>query len=109
MIKISFYLTDIEYGEIAEKFLPMVIERLSDREDSGRLIQILSGIGELPGAMAKTALHALPDAVKEELTVYFLEKYQEKLTEKMNGFMEENQIRVHMEQMEIERIRESAE
>ena len=35
MIKISFYLTDIEYGEIAEKFLPMVIERLSDREDSG--------------------------------------------------------------------------
>ena len=25
MIKISFYLTDIEYGEIAEKFLPMVI------------------------------------------------------------------------------------
>ena len=59
--------------------------------------------------MAKTALNALPDAVKEELAVYFLEKYQEKLTEKMNGFMEENQIRVHMEQMEIERIRESAE
>lgn len=101
MIKIEVLLDEINYGEIADTLIPVIIDRLSEREDSGKLIQILNGLDKLPGSIAKTALNTLPESVKEEVAVYFLEKYKDKMIEFINAFAEENQIQAEVSGIKI--------
>lgn len=103
MIKIEISLDQINYGEIANTFIPMLIDRLSSREDSGRIMQILNGLDKLPGSLAKTALNSLPEAAKEEMVVYFLEKYKDKIIDSINGFADENQISAEINKLKISR------
>ncbi len=103
MIKIEILLDQIKYGEIADTLIPIVIDKLSSKEDSGRLIQILDGLDKMPGSIAKVALNSLPDSVKEEVAVYFLDKYKENIMEFINDFAEENQIEAEISEIKIER------
>ena len=101
MIKIEVLFDKINYGEIADTIIPVIIDRLSEREDSGKLIQILDGLDKLPGSIAKTALNTLPESVKEEAAVYFLEKYKDKMKEFINTFAEENQIQAEVSGIKV--------
>lgn len=103
MIKIEISLDQVNYGEIANTVIPMVIDRLSAREDSGRIMQILNGLDKLPGSLAKTALNSLPENAKEEMAVYFLDKYKDKIMDFINGFAEENQISAEIDRIRISR------
>ncbi len=103
MIKIEILLDQIKYGDIADTFIPIVIDKLSEKEDSGRLIQILNGMDKLPGSIAKSALNALPDNVKEEIAVYFLDKYKDNLIEFINDYAEENEIKAEVSGIKITR------
>ncbi len=103
MIKIEISLDQVKYGEIANTVIPMVIDKLAAREDSGRFMQILNGLDQLPGSLAKTALNSLPESAKEEMTVYFLDKYKGKIMDFINGFADENQISAEIEKIKISR------
>ncbi|MGB8451134.1 MAG: hypothetical protein WCD89_02275 [Anaerocolumna sp.] len=103
MIRIEISLDQIKYGEIADTFIPIVIDKLSSKEDSGRLIQILNGLDKLPGSVAKTALNTLPESVKEEIAVYFMEKYKDGIIDFINAFAEENQIKAEVDGIRISR------
>jgi len=103
MINIEILLDQIKYGEIADTLIPIVIDKLSEREDSGRLIQILNGLDKLPGSIAKTALNSLPESVKEEIAVYFLERYKNNIIEFINAFAEENKIEAKVGGIRISR------
>ncbi len=103
MIHIEISLDRVNYGEVAEALIPIVIDKLSEKEDSGRLTQILNGLDKLPGSIAKSALNSLPESVKEEIAVYFLDKYKDNIIEFINAFAEENQIKAEVGDIRIYR------
>lgn len=103
MIKIEISLDQIDYGEIADTFIPVVIDRLSSKEDSGRMIQILNGLDKLPGSLAKSVLNSLPESAKEDMAVYFMEKYKDRIIDFINTFAEENQIKAEVDRIKISR------
>ncbi len=105
MIRIEISLENIKYGEIADTLLPIIIDKMSAREDSGRLIQILNGLDKLPGAIAKSALNSLPEGVKEDVAVYFMEKYKDNIVDFINTFAEEKEIKAEISGIRI--VRES--
>jgi hypothetical protein len=57
----------------------------------------------MPGSIAKAALNALPENVKEEMAVYFIEKFKDNIKESMNAFAEENQIKAEVNGIKISR------
>lgn len=101
MIKIEISLDKINYGEIADTFIPVLIDKLSSKEESGRFIQILNGLDGIPGSLARTALNTLPEHVKEEMAVYFMDKYKDKIIDFVNDFAEENQIKAEVDHIKI--------
>jgi len=103
VIKVDISLDRIDYGEIADTFIPVIIDKLSAKENAGRLIQILKGLDDLPGALAKTVLNSLPENAKEELVVYFLEKYKDKIIEAVNEFARVNQVKVKIGEIKVSR------
>jgi hypothetical protein len=101
MIKIEISLDQINYGEIADTVIPFVIDKISSREDAGKFIQLLDGLDELPGSLAKTALDVLPEKLKEEMTVYFIDKYKEGIREVINNLAKENKIMAEVSKIRV--------
>lgn len=103
MIKIEILLDEIQYGEIADTLIPIIIDKLSSKEDAGRLIQILDGLDKRPGIVAKAALNLLSENFKEEMAVHFMEKYKDNIKEAINAFAEVNQIKAEVDGIRISR------
>lgn len=103
MIRVDISLDQIDYGEIADTFIPVIIDKLSAREDAGKLIQILNGLDKLPGTLAKTVLNSLPENAKEEIAVYFLDKYKDKIIETANEFAKVNKVKGKVKKIKISR------
>jgi len=103
MLKIEILLGNIQYGDIAEKLLPKVIENVSKKENSGRLAKILDEIKNMSGKLAKGVLNSLSDAVKEEILVYFIEKYRPTIITSVNQLAKDNEIQVEVKNINITR------
>ena len=104
MLKIEVLIGNIQYGDIAEKLLPKIIEKMSQKEDAGRLAKILDEIKNMSGKLARGVLNSLSDAVKEEILVYFLEKYRFTIISSLNEMAKENEIQVEVRNIDVTRV-----
>ena len=92
MVKIEIVLKNVDYGEIIYKILPDYINKIKDQEDASKIIQILSGMVNVPGTIAKAALSVLPQEIKDELLVRVVNIYNEELLEKINTMLSKNEL-----------------
>ena len=67
----------INYGNLAEKFLPMLSDKLAKEE--GAIPRLLSKLAELSPGMAKGMLNVLPDETKDEMVVYLINKNKQQI------------------------------
>jgi hypothetical protein len=107
MIKLEVMIKEVDYGEIADRVVPIVLQKLSEKGDKGgKLIKILSGMKGLPNKIIKAALSVLPKKTKDELAVHFLSEYKEDIISYVNKLAEEKQISIEIDQVNIETVEE---
>ena len=85
MIKIQFELTDIDYDNLIEQYLPIMVERL--RRSGNPLGALISG--GMPASAAKAILKKLPPAMKDQLTADLInsqrDRFEQLLKEAAQG------------------------
>jgi len=105
MIKVEIKIRDVDYGDIADKVIPMVLQKLNDKDEkTSKLVKILAGMKGLPNKIVKAALSVLPQQTKDELAVHFLSEYKADIVTYINRMAEEKQIAIEIEEVSIERI-----
>lgn len=105
MIKLEVLIKDVDYGDIADKVIPIVLQKLSEKEDkTSKLAKVLSGMKGMPNKIVKAALSVLPQQTKDELAVYFLSEYKEDIVSYVNRMAEDKQIAIEVEEVRIEKV-----
>lgn len=92
MVKLEIVIKDADYGEIIYKILPNLLANMKDKEDVSKIIQILSGMSNVPGTIAKAALSVLPQDVKDDLLVKVIDGYSDELREKANELLNKQKL-----------------
>lgn len=92
MVKVEVVIKDADYGDILYRFLPKMLAGMKDKEDASKIIQILSGMSNMPGTVAKAALAVLPQDVKDDLLVKVIDSYNEELKKKVNESIQKQGI-----------------
>lgn len=76
-MKLKLHIDDINYESIMEQAIPILKEKV--KNDNNVLLKTLSGILSMPGNIRCKMLNALPQDVKDELVVYFINSNEEKI------------------------------
>ena len=92
MVKFEVVIKDADYGEIIYKILPQLLAGMKDKEDAGKIIQILGSMANVPGTLAKAALAVLPQEVKDELLVKIIDGYSDEIKDKINEILVKNSL-----------------
>ena len=90
----------INYGNLAEKFLPMLSDKLAKEE--GAIPRLLSKLAELSPGMAKGMLNVLPDETKDEMVVYLINKNKQQILNGFARYMKEQGIDIEIGYLSIE-------
>lgn len=93
MIELTMQVSDFDYTETLDNFLPDLIRILSEGEDVNPMIRKAVGASPaLSKKIVKTVLAAMSQKQKEALTVKFLNVYAEKLVAQINDVAAKNGI-----------------
>ena len=93
MIELTMQVSDFDYTETLDNFLPDLIRILSEGEDVNPLIRKAVGSSpELSKKIVKGVLAAMSQKQKEALTVKFLNTNAEKLVSQVNEVAAKNGI-----------------
>ena len=90
----------INYGNLAEKFLPMLSDKLAKEE--GAIPRLLSKLAALSPGMAKGMLNVLPDETKDEMVVYLINKNKQQILSGFARYMKEQGIDIEIGDLSIE-------
>ena len=93
MIELTMQVSDFDYTETLDNFLPDLLRILSEGDDVNPLIRKAVGASpELSKKIVKGILAAMSQKQKEALTVKFLNVYAEKLIAQVNDVAAKNGI-----------------
>lgn len=90
----------INYGNLAEKFLPKLSDKLAKEE--GAIPRLLSKLAALSPGMAKGMLNVLPDETKNEMVVYLINKNKQQILDGFARYMKEQGIDIEIGDLSIE-------
>lgn len=94
MLEFIVKISEVDYREIADRVMPIVIKKMSDKEDSGKLVNILAKYQNLPNKAVNKALAVLPQKIKDEIVINLIEHYEEKMTSSFNKFLAEKELQI---------------
>lgn len=97
-MKISFEVNEIDYGALAELFLPMLREKLEEKDDMG----ILSKIAGIPPSLAAKMIAMLPQDTKDELAVMLVGKNKEKIIKAILEYAGKKGLSFQIDTFEVE-------
>lgn len=103
MVEIKIVVSDIAYGDIAEKVLPAIIDKMLVKRQGDKLSRILGKFKTLPTSFVKTSLKLLDQDTQDELAVFFLSENKEKLLGLINSFAESNGVTMEISNLEIQK------
>ena len=90
--------SDFDYSETLERFLPDIINLLQENESVNPLIRkAITATPDVAKAIVKTILAAMSQSQKEALTVKFLNKNMESLCASLNEVAEKNGVILRLE------------
>lgn len=99
-MKITLELSGIDYGALAEKFLPAVRNKLAEKEGTGAAI--LAKFTEMPPSAAAAMINMLPQETKDDIAVILVNKNKEKIVEKITGYAEKNGLYFRIDDFNVE-------
>ena len=99
-MKIVLEIKDIDYGALIEKALPLVADKLSEKE--GFAMEMLAKIASMPPSIARKMLDMLPDNTKEELVAMLVNKNKDKIAKTAESYGKKNGIAFKIENIEID-------
>lgn len=90
--------SDFDYSETLERFLPDIINLLQENESVNPLVRkAITATPDVAKAIVKTILAAMSQSQKEALTVKFLNKNMESLCASLNEVAEKNGVILRLE------------
>lgn len=96
-MKISFEVNEIDYGALAELFLPMLREKLEEKDGMG----ILSKIAGMPPSLAAKMVNILPQDTKDDLAVMLVNKNKEKIMNSILEYAESKGLSFQINEFEV--------
>lgn len=87
MIEMTFKVSEIDYDQTIDRFLPDILKIL--QEDDGTNIIVRKAVGanpELAKKLIKTLVSAMSQSRKDALTVKFLNMKSESICRKLNSY-----------------------
>ncbi len=101
MIEVKILIDDFNYEEAMDEYLPIISQKLSEREDAGFLSKMLSKNSGISAKVAKAALTALPQEKKDEIAVAIIEKYKDELAANIVKLAEEKKLSFELKEIQI--------
>lgn len=103
MVEIKIKISDIDYGDIAEKAIPIVIDKMLEKRKGGKLEKALSKLKTLPAAFVKSSLRLLDQDTQDELAAFFLNENRETILGYINSFATDKGVKIKVESLEVEK------
>lgn len=85
-MEVKIQIDRIDYGGVARRALPIVLERLSAAHEDSKLIPLLQKLGDMPGGAAQSVLNVLPQRTKDQIAAAMLESCRDELAGLINDF-----------------------
>lgn len=101
MIEIKIKVSDADYGTAIEAYLPVVMEKMSEKEDAGFITRMVGKNSSLSTAVIKAALSVMPQSKKDEIAVACLERYKEDITKNILDFAKDKGLSFRLEDIQI--------
>lgn len=98
-MEIKIKIDEISYGDLAVKFLPLIGEKLQEKE--GTASKILVGLAKLPPSIAKTTLDALPESTKDEIVLLLLNKNKDRIISSVTDYCRKNELPVTISDLTV--------
>ena len=99
-MKITLELNEIDYGALAEQFLPLVKDKLAEKDGTGAAI--LSKIAGMPPSIAAKMVDLLPQETKDELAVMLVNKNKERVIETVMEYAAQKGLSFRIDDFEVE-------
>lgn len=99
-MKITIELDNIDYGALVEQLLPLVGDKLSDKD--GISNTILAKFLSMPPSVAKSMINLMPQSKKDELAVSLLNKHKETITRKITQTAKDKGFSFKINKFEVE-------
>ena len=96
-MKIILEVDEIDYGQLAEKLLPIAREKLNGASGA---MGALRSLMDLPAPLVKAAVNAMPQ--KEEKLAQLAEQYGDKLAGAAQGFLEKQGVNMKVTGIRVE-------
>lgn len=98
-MKITLDINDIEYGALVELFLPMVHDKLTEKDGTGAAI--LAKIAGMSPSIAGNMIDMLPQETKDEIAVMLVNKNKKKIIEFVLEDAKKKGISFHIENFDV--------
>lgn len=99
-MEIRIIVDEINYSEVVTKCLPLVRDKLKEKE--GTFPKVVSGLASLPPSMAAAMLDKLPQETKDEVAALLINKNKERLIEKAEEYAAKNDITLKISDLIVE-------
>ncbi len=98
-MKIILEVDDIDYGQLAEKLLPIAREKMGG-SNAGGVGGMLKSLMDLPAPLVKAMVNAMPQ--KEQKLAQLAEQYGDKLAGAAQGFLEKQGLSAKVTGIRVE-------
>lgn len=99
-MKITLELSDIDYGALVEQFLPLVRDKLAEKDGAGAAI--LAKISGMPTSIAVKMMDVFPQETKDEIAVMLVNKNKEKIIETVLEYAAKKGLSFRIDDFEVE-------
>ena len=89
-MKITFEINEIDYGALVERFLPLVHDKLAEKDGTGAMI--LAKIATMPPEVAGKMVDMLPQTTKDEIAVMLVNKNKDNIVKMVLEYAEKNKL-----------------
>lgn len=109
LLRIVMDIEDINYEATIDYLLPLIIQRLSEKDDSSsRVGNLLMQMNELPSKALKAAMGAIALEERDNITAAVLTEYKVEIRDLMNLIILQNNIKAEISAIKIECIQDNS-
>lgn len=99
-MKITLEINDIDYGALTQQFLPLVRDKLAEKD--GPSMAILAKIAEMPPETAAKMVNLLPQKTRDELILMLINKNKDKIVDAAENFAYRSGIHFRIDEFRVE-------
>lgn len=101
MLELIIKIKNVDYSSISNKVIPLFLEKQSHKVELGKTIKLLSKFKNLSATAASTALMILPQTVKDDVAVFIVKSYDEKIAQEVNSLMQKKNVNLTIKEISV--------